>query len=288
MDRSQFDELARLVSRTTSRRGALAALLGAGVFGHEAVGSLAKRRKRAGRVKAQAASQCYPGTNCNPGPGRITTRCDFSSRDLRNLNAGGANLSKSNFTDANLRGAFFGGASLSGACLVGADFTGATLGASVNLSRAIFCDTIMPNGSINNSGCNRGTECCSTCRPATCESLGLECGAWPDGCGGSLACGVCPDGDTPACDAGTCVRCDALCTCGDCLTFASGDTECVVADFGECEDPCKSNADCTNPALPACVVSITERITNETTTLTDLCGPPITVGACTALEACGP
>src|SRR5262245_42385744 len=136
MDRGQFDALARLVSRSTSRRGALAALLSAGILGRKAVGSLARRKKRGGRVNAQAADGCYPGKNCNPGPGRITSRCDFSSStNLRNLNARGAILSKSNFTLADLRGADFRGADLSGSCFVGADLTGARLGASVNLSR---------------------------------------------------------------------------------------------------------------------------------------------------------
>ncbi len=289
MDRSQFDALTRLVSRTTSRRGALAALLSVSVLGNDAVGLLAKRKKRRGRVNAQAADRCYPGKNCNPGPGRITSRCDFSSSTLfRNLDVRGAALSKSNFTEADLRGADFRGADLSGSCFVGADLTGARLGASVNLHRTIFCNTTMPDGSINVSDCDRGTACCPTCLPATCETLGLECGAWPDGCGGGLECGRCPLGDTPACDAGTCVRCEALCTCGECLTFATGDTECIVADFGECGDPCASNADCTNPDLPACVVSLTDRVTNETTTVADLCGPPVTVGICSALEACGP
>ena len=40
------------------------------------------------------------------------------------------------------------------------------------------------------------------CRPATCKSLGYECGTWPDGCGGVIECGVCPEGI--ACVEGTC------------------------------------------------------------------------------------
>jgi hypothetical protein len=294
MDNRRFDALVRVVSRTATRRGALAALLGMAIAGRDAVELRARRKQRArrkhraGNVNTEAVSRCYPSKSCVPGPGRIASRCDFSSADLRNLNAGGANLSNSNFTDADLRGAYFGGANLSGACFVGADLTGATLGASVNLRRAVFCDTIMPDGSTDDSGCDRGTTCCPTCRPATCESLGLECGAWPDGCGGALECGVCPPGATPACDDGMCVSCDALCSCGDCLTFATGDTECIIADFGECTEPCASNADCTNPNLPACVVSITDRVTNETTTVADLCGPPVTVGICSAPDACGP
>jgi hypothetical protein len=287
MDRSQFDALARLVSRTTSRRGALAALLSVGMLGHDAAGLLAKRRKRARKIKAQAGHRCYPSTNCSPGPGRDASNCAFAgSTNLRNLDARGSNLSKSNFTEADLRGADFRGANLSGACLVGADLTDARLGASVNLHNAVFCNTTMPDGTVDNSGCNRGTACCPICHPATCESLGLECGAWPDGCGGEIQCGQCPLGDTPVCDAGTCVRCDALCDCGACMTFATGDSTCDAGSFGECGDPCASNADCTNPELPACVVSLTERITNATTTIAFLCGPPVTVGACAALAPC--
>jgi predicted DNA-binding protein YlxM (UPF0122 family) len=34
------------------------------------------------------------------------------------------------------------------------------------------------------------------CMPATCQSLGKQCGTWPDGCGGTLNCGSCPSGYT--------------------------------------------------------------------------------------------
>ena len=43
-----------------------------------------------------------------------------------------------------------------------------------------------------------------SCAPATCESLGLECGAPNDGCSGTLSCGGCGGGE--ACAAGTCVE----------------------------------------------------------------------------------
>jgi hypothetical protein len=34
------------------------------------------------------------------------------------------------------------------------------------------------------------------CMRATCQSLGKQCGTWPDGCGGILNCGTCPSGYT--------------------------------------------------------------------------------------------
>jgi hypothetical protein len=42
------------------------------------------------------------------------------------------------------------------------------------------------------------------CVPATCESLGRECGQLSDGCGGTLECGGC--GNTELCDSGLCVE----------------------------------------------------------------------------------
>ncbi len=41
------------------------------------------------------------------------------------------------------------------------------------------------------------------CTPATCSSLGKQCGTWPDGCGGALQCGSCPRGLDCNCN-GTC------------------------------------------------------------------------------------
>ncbi|MCS6798080.1 MAG: hypothetical protein NZ898_06075 [Myxococcota bacterium] len=43
------------------------------------------------------------------------------------------------------------------------------------------------------------------CVPATCASLGVECGRWDDGCGASAECGTCDAG--AACDSGGRCRC---------------------------------------------------------------------------------
>ena len=46
------------------------------------------------------------------------------------------------------------------------------------------------------------------CRSQTCPQLGMECGAWGDGCGGTLSCGSCPGGKV--CDVGHCAAAGAV------------------------------------------------------------------------------
>ena len=181
MERGQFDALARLISRTSSRRTALATLLGVAVLNHETPELLAERKNHRRSVAGEAtavARLCYPGgTNCKPGKGKNTSGCDFTnSTALFQGNFRAANLSKSNFSGAQLAQADFRGANLSGACFVKANLRDAKLGASVNLSKAIFCRTLMPDGSINDRDCGGGTTCCPT--PTICE--GTACG--PDDC----------------------------------------------------------------------------------------------------------
>lgn len=165
MDHDRFDSLARSVfaGARRSRRAALGAVLGAALLHHEPESVIAsKRRKWAkGAASAQAADACYPNPNCKPGRGKNASRCDFSFSTLfQNLDARGANLSKSSFAGSDLRGADFRGANLSDACFVSANLTGAKLGASVNLRGAVFCNTTMPDGSVNDRGCQGETPCC--------------------------------------------------------------------------------------------------------------------------------
>jgi uncharacterized protein YjbI with pentapeptide repeats len=68
--------------------------------------------------------------------------CDLSNADLTGADLTIVYLQRANLADANLQSAFLSGADLTGAILTGADLTGAT-----------FCDTIMPDGTINNSDC---------------------------------------------------------------------------------------------------------------------------------------
>jgi hypothetical protein len=164
MDRGQIDTLARLVSKQRSRRAALATLFGAALLRQAPIATAAKRknrRRRTARVTAQAADDCYPGRRCTPGKGKNTSGCDFShSTVFQNRDVRGSNLSDSNFFGADLRGADFRGANLSGGCFVGANLRGAKLGSSVNLHQAVFCNTTMPDGRIDDSGCEGKTPCC--------------------------------------------------------------------------------------------------------------------------------
>ena len=166
MDREHFDALARLVSTKQSRRSAVAALLGATLLGHDPDATLARdKRKVKGRQgQSQERKPCYPGKNCIPGKGKNTSGCDFSHSTLfKNKDVRGANLSNSNFFAADLEGADFRGANLSGSCFVAASLLNAKLGSSVNLGNAVFCHTLMPDGSFNMSGCEHATACCPVC-----------------------------------------------------------------------------------------------------------------------------
>lgn len=296
MDNNRFDSLARAVfaeSRQT-RRAALAAVVAAIVLRPDS-DALAKRRRRnntrdrsSSTVQVAAeASACYPGARCAPGRGANASRCDYSGTTLfRNRDARGANLSNSNFTGADMSGADLRAANLGGSCFVGADLSGAKLGSSVNLGGAIFCNTIMPDGSFNDSGCNAPTPCCPTCTPITCSDLEISCGTAPNNCGGTLRCGTCGTGATPSCNSGTCARCDATCAaeCG-CFNLADGNTRCGSILNSDCALTCTSNDDC--PAnRPYCVASVTLRISNDTTTLATICRQPGLTGACAEAPAC--
>jgi hypothetical protein len=193
MDRNQLDTLARSIAAKQSRRAAVATLLGATLLGRTP--DAAARNTRRSRVRAQAkakAKPCYPGTSCTPGKGKNTSGCDFSnSTSFIEKDVRGSNLSNANFTNADAWGADFRGANLSGACFVDATLFGAKLGASVNLGGAIFCRTMMPDGSVDNSGCDKATACCPTTTPppsGTCDGVFNFCNVLAPNCCDGLVC----------------------------------------------------------------------------------------------------
>ena len=78
--------------------------------------------------------------------------CDLSNANLRGADLDGADLTGANLTIANLTEANLFEADLEWAFLLGANLKGANLYWS-DLSKEIFCDTTMSDGTINNSGC---------------------------------------------------------------------------------------------------------------------------------------
>ena len=237
MDATRFDRLAKTLSASASRRGALGALW-AGIACPLLFGPEAEAGKRGGKGKGRsrgkdrggnkrkhenrgqgasprsvtAESPCYPGTSCAVGANKNLSKCNLSgTAALKNKTCKGCNLSKANLTKADARGANLQGANLSEACMVDTDLTGATF-SGVNTSGAILCRTKMTNGSINNSGCSKGTNCCPTC-----AAIGAACGGnLGGGCCGGATCqnGVCAcPTDKPRTCGGTCQEC---CTDGHC------------------------------------------------------------------------
>ena len=264
MDRDRFDALARLLAAKGSRRGALSAILGAALFGHDPEASLAKPGKRKGkgrdtgrgkgrgrdndqgrggeqgkgrgqkrgrdrqRVRAEAIpANCCSGVNCAPGSGKDLAKCCYQGQDLTGGNFKAVNLGSANLSGATLTNANFTAANLDKTCFVGANLTGAKL-TGTNTGTAIFCNTTMPDGSTNNRDCAKGTTCCETCVPACTGNL--RC--CPDGtCKECCANGQCPAGQR--CVNGRCV-CDAVSCPGGCCTNGPGNP-------GECRPRSDTN-----------------------------------------------
>jgi hypothetical protein len=176
MDREQFDALARLVWTKQSRRSVLGTAIGLAALGlapdlNAATRKNKRRRKR--KRKQRKNRPCYPGKNCNLGPGSNNSRCNFAeSVRFFDLGVQDANLSGANLTGAQMAGADLRGVNLSGACLVGANLLDATTDDDTDFDDAILCQTLMPDGATDNSGCDDGTRCCPTpevCAEEPCE-----------------------------------------------------------------------------------------------------------------------
>ncbi|MEM8641088.1 MAG: pentapeptide repeat-containing protein [Cyanobacteria bacterium P01_G01_bin.54] len=76
------------------------------------------------------------------------TRADLVEANLQKANLSSANLQWANLSGANLQEANLSKADLRGANLLGANLEGA------NLQGSIYCETTMPDGSINNQDCD--------------------------------------------------------------------------------------------------------------------------------------
>ena len=241
MDGHHFDALAkRLSSRRTAIGGLLAGLLlpleiaarGKGKSknkGKQSKGNSKGKDQKSGKGKGKGkgkaqdkgktnaqAETCWRAGACIPKKGANVSQCNLAGYTApSSLNCTGCNISRANLRGAILSGANFTKANLSGACLIDADFTGAIFANNTNLANAVFCRTIMPDGTENNSGCTAGTACCSDCAATTCAAQSAQCGSVPDGCGGLLQCGSC-SGASAQCIDNQCVACstDTDCTAG--------------------------------------------------------------------------
>ncbi len=297
MDRERFDALAKLLATTGSRRAALGALLSAGLFGQDPgawanpgkrknTQKARKRRKKRGGRNNDGGSQepdqparCCGTKQCAPPEdGSTRAGCDYAGRsfvgedhngsifrgiDGRNANFTATDNRGSVFAEACLQGATFRGATLGGstwgdACLFRADFTGANLGGDLTLfDDARFCDTVMPDGSVNNRDCGKATPCCQAqpgpacqtagdCADEVCQTKACQNGqcAYTPVVNGSDPTGQC---STHCCEGGCCnpgaTECNSLglCCAPNCAGRNCGDDGCggscgACPDGGVCDD----------------------------------------------------
>ncbi|MFL2932320.1 MAG: pentapeptide repeat-containing protein [bacterium] len=91
-------------------------------------------------------------------------KCNLRNADLTSGHLHDANLSKADLSGANLSGADLRRANLIGTNLIGANLSKADLSDAdlrlamikgIKLNAAIFCNTRMPSGKIDNSGCKK-------------------------------------------------------------------------------------------------------------------------------------
>lgn len=267
MDRERFDALARVLGTSGSRRGTIGALMGGALFG---VGLTAEAKKP---KKSQKSKSCFGDKTCEfPEDGKKFDGCNLAGTNIhkcngcsfRNANLASANFDEgsfqgASFREANLRSADFAYADVSGvsfrdACLVDADFTGANIdGASFRGS--IRCATLLPDGSVDDSGCDKVNNCCQPCL-----LIGQACGAGVFGkcCGGTSCvngqCSFeclkdtdCPEGEfccenqcgPECCDGSQCPQ--GLCSQGQCVECINSD-DCssgfVCCADGGCHECC--------------------------------------------------
>ncbi len=159
------------------------------------------------------------------------------------------------------------------------------------------------NKSINCGDCSNGYTCqingtCTKnpCVPATCASLGRNCGTVSDGCGGTLTCGNynggCQTGYTCQTDRGFCVQnpcVPATCAslgrnCGTVSDGCGGTLTCGNYNGG-CQTgyTCQTNGTCTkNPCTDTCE-SLGYQCGDKT-----ICGEIVNCGSCVYPQICQP
>ena len=95
--------------------------------------------------------------NCNLSNAELSykrlERANLSGANLHDVNFMRANLRQADLRYSNLSHANFIWANLSGADLRGATLLNANTSETRNLDKAIFCETTMPDGSLNNANC---------------------------------------------------------------------------------------------------------------------------------------
>ncbi len=242
MDSHAFDRLARVLGTSGSRRAAIGVLVAASPLAAILETTAKKRKSRQkdrgkdknknknkgkgknkGKTNAQA-EDCWRSGACILKKGANASRCNLAGYTAPpNLDCTRCNISRANLRGANLSGANLTAANLSGACLIDANLTGAIIANNTNLYYAVLCRTTMPDGSINNSGCGLGTECCAACD----------------------ATHPCPAGQL--CCSGRCVSCQCCeaseCPDQTCKSKACTDNQCVYTNQGSgtggtnCADP---------------------------------------------------
>lgn len=320
MDPTRFDRLSRALAAHGPRRGLLALLAALPVAGallsggrlplvvtargahpqlkkdkgkgndqHKGKGKeKAKKGKGNGNGKDQQrttaqAEVCWRAGACSPKKGSNVSQCNLAGYTApASLDCTRCNISRANLRAANLSGANLTAANLSGACLVDANLTDAIIANNTNLYGAIFCRTIVPDGSVNNSGCSSGTPCCPTCdagQPCAsgcCNTAAGACGACPSGstCGGGNpgAPGIC------GCTSSTC---PTGANCGTIPNVCGGTVSC-----GSCPFP---GQPCTNNVCGTCVPSCTGKAcgaANDCGGICTACSPTCLTGSCPSGQGC--
>jgi uncharacterized protein YjbI with pentapeptide repeats len=77
----------------------------------------------------------------------------LATNDCQKCDLSGTNLEGANLTGANLKHAYLNGTNLTNTNLTKTDLEYAKNFFTADTTGAIFCRTIMPDGSTNNSGC---------------------------------------------------------------------------------------------------------------------------------------